>query len=133
MAVARLKLANVPDKDITDNIIAGSAKLKRAAIKLIQKENIDEVVNEIVRTHKLSQEIAEEFKVTRSLVKLEVALQRKIVQQALKVSKVSTLSFAVILAFIYLKQGETSFIKAIAYSTQAGIREEIKNLVFAVR
>ncbi len=133
MAVARLKLANVADKEITANIIAGSPKLKRDAVKLIQKENIDEVVSEIVKTHKLSQEIAEEFKVTRSLVKLEVALQRKIVQQALKVSKVSTLSFAVILAYIYLKQGEASFIKAIAYSTQAGIREEMKNLVFAVR
>ncbi len=133
MCVARLKLAGVADKEISDNLVTGSPKLKRQAARLIEKGNVEQVVEEIVKTHKLDLGIIEGFKSTHSLVKLEVELQRKLAERALRTSKVSVLSFAVILAFIYLKQEELSFIKAIAYSTQAGIREEMKNLVFAVK
>lgn len=133
MSLARLKLAGVSDNEIANNLVKGSRRLKRQADGLIEKGNIEEVVEEIVKMHKLAPDIADDFKATHSLVKLEVELQRKLVAKALRTSKVSVLSFAVMLAFIYLKQEEVSFIKAIAYSTQAGIREEIKNLVFAVK
>ena len=133
MAVVRLKLAEISDAEISENIVKASTRQKREAMKLIQAGSVEQVVEEIVKRYKLDATIVEQFNSTNSLVKLEVELQKKLVQRALRTSKVSVLSFAVILAFIYLKQQELSFIKAIAYSTQAVIREEVKALVFAVK
>ncbi|MBI4406603.1 V-type ATPase subunit [Candidatus Micrarchaeota archaeon] len=131
--VARLKLAGMPNEEIADNVITSSPRVKHVAMKLIQKETAKEVIEEIVSHHKLDASIIKDFEQTNSLVKLEVELERTLMQRALRISKVSVLSFSVILAYIYLKQEETRFIKAIAYSTQAGISQEMKNLVFAVK
>ncbi len=133
MTVARLKLAGVGNEEIKDNIVKSSGRNKRESMKLIEKETPLEVVEEITKIHKLSEEIIMYFKNRNSLVKLEVELERKLMQKALIISKVSVLSFAVILAYIYLKQQEIAFIKAIAYSTQAGVSQELKELVFPVK
>ncbi len=133
MIVARLKLAGVSKEEIHENIIHRPVRNKRQMNRLIEKETILEVVEEIVNTHKLNPEIVDHFRQTNSLVKLELELERKLIQKALVISKVSVLSFAVMLAYIYLKRQEVAFIKAIAYSTQSGIREEVKELVFSVK
>ncbi len=131
--VARLKVAGASNEEIADNVITSSPRVKHMTMKLIQRETAREVVEEIINHHKLDPAIASEFAETNSLVKLEVELERALMQRALRISKVSVLSFSVILAYIYLKQEEIRFIKAITYSTQAGISREIKNLVFAVK
>ncbi len=133
MTVARLMLAGVDKKEIQENLITASGRNRRAMHKLLEKANTLEIVEEIVNTHKLDSSITGGFKETNSLVKLEVELERKLMQKALRTSKVASLSFAVMLAYIYLKQQEVAFLKAIAYSTQAGISEEMKQLVFAVK
>ena len=133
MTIARLKLAGADKEEIKTNIIKKPAINKRKMYHIIEKETTAEIVEEIVNTHNLSESITLDFNSTNSLVKLEVELERKLVQKALRTSKVAVFSFAVILAYIYLKQQEVTFLKAIAYSTQAGISQELKQLVFTVK
>ncbi len=133
MMIARLKLAGVDKEEIKANIIKKPTRNKREMHHLIEKETIGEVVEEIVKTHKLNESVTIDFQNTNSLVKLEVELERRLIQKALRTSKVAVLSFAVILAYIYLKQQEVAFLKAIAYSTQAGISQELKQIVFTVK
>ncbi len=133
MIVARLKLAGASREEIEENIIKCKGRINRESIRLNQKETIEEMVEEIINTHGLNKDVSEHFKQTNSLVKLEVELERMLNEKALRLSKASPLSFSVMLSYIYLKQQEITAIKAIAYSTQAGVKEEIKNLVFAVK
>ncbi len=132
MMALRLKLSGADNKEIEKNAVGGK-KGERTVRKLLNSEKIEEMVEEVVKIYKLGPQIAGEFNKSHSLVQLEIALERRLMERAMRTAAVSALSFAVVLGYIYLKRQETIVLKSIAYSTIEGVRDEMKKILIPAR
>lgn len=69
-----------------------------------------------------------------TLVSTEISLEKKFIEKAIREFRLSTLGFAVVLGYYYMKTTEIANIRKIAFATEYGIKKELKEreMVFAV-
>lgn len=67
---------------------------------------------------------------TRSLVPVEIALERRFYEKVLRALRVGVLDFATVLGFLYLEEVEVGSIRKIAYAKQYGFSNELKSMLF---
>ncbi len=67
---------------------------------------------------------------TNSLTPIEIALDRKFVEQASHTALLSVLCFGAIIGYLYLKQKEILVVRAITFATELGLAEDMKKMVF---
>ncbi len=121
----RLKKTGLSEKEITPRL---TQPLSRKVRHVLASKSYSDGVS-----------IAEkEFHVTipanerESIARVEVALERKFVENALRDFRLSVLSFGAVLGYYYLKLIELSNIQKIVYATNFGVKDELKDAVFAV-
>ncbi len=124
MAVLRLKKEGVKN---AEKVIV----YKNGAIaKMLQAQDFDEAVKQALLAYSLSPEQASKAKESLSL--LEIALERKTVNAILALTKMSVMSFATAIGFVYLKKVEVSNLRKIAYANAFGLKQELGQYVFAI-
>ncbi len=67
---------------------------------------------------------------TNSLTPIEIALDRKFVDQISRTALLSVLCFGAIMGYLYLKQKEILVVRAITFATELGLAEDMKKMVF---
>ncbi|MBS3070207.1 V-type ATPase subunit [Candidatus Micrarchaeota archaeon] len=124
MAVLRLKKEGV--KNAEKFVV-----YKNGAIaKILQAQDFDEAVKQAALAFSLTPEQAAKAK--ESLALLEIALERKTVNSILALTKMSVMSFATAIGFVYLKKVEVSNLRKIAYANAFGLKQELGQYVFAI-
>ena len=124
MAILRLKKEGV--KNPGEFVLYKNHLVKR----LLAIEDYGECLKETVHAFGLPPETVEKAKHSLSL--LEIALERKSVERILSWTRLSVLSFATAVGFVFLKNVEVSNLRKIAYANAYGLKEELKDYVFAI-
>ncbi len=128
ITVLRLKAMGFKPNEIEKTITLPQGHLK--AIKnIIDEENFEKAVEKTFKMFKVKKETIDEYDKTKSLAYLEAAIEKTSIERTLKTAKVAVFSPAVIMGYIYAKQAEIATVKAICYSTQAGITNEVRKFV----
>ncbi|MFH1056790.1 MAG: V-type ATPase subunit [Candidatus Micrarchaeota archaeon] len=124
MVVLRLKKEGVKN--------AGSFVLFKSPLvnRLLQTESFEECLKETANAFSLQPEVAERAK--SSLSVLEIALERKIVERVLRWTRLSVLSFATVVGFVFLKGVEVSNLRKIAFANAFDLKQELGEYIFAI-
>ncbi len=68
----------------------------------------------------------------KTISRIEVQLEKRFVEKAVRDFRLSVMSFGAIIGYYYLKLVEVENIRKIAFATHFGVKEELKDAVFAV-
>jgi len=124
MAVMRLKREGVKDEE--KYVVYRNALVR----KLLHTPDFEHCIKEIASAYQLPPEVAEKSRNSLSL--LEIALEKKTAERIMRWTRMSVLSFATAVGFVFLKNLEVSNLRKIAYASAFGLKEELKEYVFAI-
>ena len=68
----------------------------------------------------------------KPLSAIEIILEKKLVERILRSTRLSVLSFAAIMGYLYLKMAEVGNLRKIAFATSFGLKDEMKDFVYAI-
>ncbi|VVB68535.1 V-type ATP synthase subunit C [Candidatus Norongarragalina meridionalis] len=129
MTVLRMKRDGLQNEAISANLLpGGNASFER---RLMDAKDYAACVAVVREKYGIDEKIAAKA-LDGKLSALEVELDRRRMGKILKESRISMLSFGAILGFIYLKNTEVDNIRKIAYGTVFGLKDEMREMVFAV-
>lgn len=128
ITILRLKSMGFKPSEIEDAITLPKGHL--SALKgIVGEEDFEKCVEKAFKTFHVKKETIDEYDKNKSLAYLEAAIEKTSIERTLKTAKVAVFSPAVIMGYIYAKQAEIATIKAICYSTHAGITAEVRKFV----
>lgn len=128
LSILRLKANEYKNNEI-ENAINLPKRYLNSLKAIIDEENFEKAVEKTFKAFHVKKEVTEEYEKTKSLAFLEAAIEKTAVEKDLKTARVAVFSPAVILGYIYAKQAEIATIKAICYSTQAGISSDVRRFI----
>lgn len=101
--------------------------------RLLKAKSFEDCVRVAVKEFRLPAGAAEKVFETNSLIPLEVALEKKFVEETLRSFRISVLGFGVVLGYLYLKQVEVANLRKIVCSLAYGLEEKAKKeMVFGI-
>jgi V/A-type H+-transporting ATPase subunit C len=124
MIVLRLKREGV--KNIGKFVLYKSAFIN----SLLNAGDFDEALKMTASEFSLTQETV--AKARESLSALEIALERKAVEKTMRLTRLSVLSFATAVGFVFLKNVEVSNLRKIAYANAFDLKQELGEQIFAI-
>jgi len=123
--VLRLKKTGLSEKEITPRL---TLPLSRKVRRVLAGKSYLDCVSIAEKEFKVSIPAQER----ESIARVEVALEKRFVESALRDFRLSVLSFGTVLGYYYLKAIELSNIQKIVYATDFGVKQELKDVIFAV-
>lgn len=118
MVALRLKKENLPAKE--------ALLFKRPGVKkVIHSKSFEHALEEACKHYGVKD-------VPASLSKAEIEFEKALSQKILRYSRMSVLSFGTVVGFLFLKQMEVANLRKIAFANYYGLKDEMKELIFAV-
>lgn len=132
----RLKREETPVQEIEPYLLHPGNKLKKEHLqKLLKITNMEDLLHRIGRYGfgKIIKETEEDYKAKKSLIGIEVALNRQLLQQITLMTHQNPLSIDVLIGFMLAKEVEIRNLKVLIKAKQAGLGEDFieKELVIA--
>jgi len=127
MVILRVKRAN-PGADSLEYLPSREDRFFRELNKMNDFQKILQRVSQ--KYPHLAVAIEESLK-RNSLIPIEIALEKKFIEEVMKLLKFAVLDFAAILGYLYLKELEVAAIRKIAYAKQYGFTDELKGMIFS--
>jgi len=125
---ASLKEGQLAPADVIDSFLipGGSYSFVR---ELARAPDLDTAMKKVADKYKIGDAV-EKAKKLKSLAPVEIALERLFTEKTMLTTRRAVLSFGTVMGFVYLKQREIRSIRALAFATQLGLGEEVKEIVF---
>ena len=132
MNVLRGKKEGAKEEQMKRFIIPGGNIAPRTINNLIKCRTIDEIVSKLRSKYNLEQAL-ERYRMDRSLVHFEMAMERKLVEKWLKTLRISTISTGALVDYLYLLEREITNIRKIVRAKEFNLPlEKLKEIVVMV-